>query len=138
MGDYQVRFVGVKPIAGPNWTAIEGELIATGPGGTVFRLRPQARMFPGLMGGAPTETNEAALLTRPGGQLYVVLGQPVPGAEGAAGRYQLRLWWKPLVWWIWLGGGLIALGASLSLLGRAQLFDGWRARRRRKSQERFA
>src|SRR3546814_20557320 len=73
------------------------------------------------MGGAPTETNEAALLTRPGGQLYAVLGQPVTSDDGRADRYQLRLWWKPLVWWIWLGGGLIAIGASLSLLGRAQL-----------------
>src|SRR3546814_3057142 len=55
------------------------------------------------MGGAPTETNEAALLTRPGGQLYAVLGQRVPSADGSADRYQLRLWWKPPVWWIWLG-----------------------------------
>ena len=90
------------------------------------------------MGTAPTETNEAALLTRPGGQLYAVLGQPVASEDGSADRYQLRLWWKPLVWWIWLGGGLIALGAVLSMLGRAQLLALWRARRSRKSQERFA
>ena len=90
------------------------------------------------MGTAPTETNEAALLTRPGGQLYAVLGQPVTGADGRTDRYQIRLWWKPLVWWIWLGGGLIALGAALSLLGRAQLLTLWRARRYRKSQEAFA
>ena len=107
--------------------------------GASFTLHPEARMFPGLMGTAPTETNEAALLTRPGGQLYVVLGQPVPSADGlSADRYQLRLWWKPLVWWIWLGGALIAIGASLSLLGRAQLLEIWRARRARKAQERFA
>jgi cytochrome c-type biogenesis protein CcmF len=90
------------------------------------------------MGGPPTETNEAALLTRPGGQLYAVLGQPVTGSDGTADRYQLRLWWKPLVWWIWLGGALIAIGAALSLLGRAQLLEIWRARRARKAQERFA
>ena len=78
------------------------------------------------------------LLTRPGGQLYVVLGQAVTSADGTADRYQLRLWWKPLVWWIWLGGALIAVGATLSLLGRAQLLEIWRARRARKAQERFA
>ncbi|WP_422061680.1 heme lyase CcmF/NrfE family subunit [Sphingopyxis sp.] len=137
--DFSVKFAGVKPVAGPNFTAIRGTLIATTSSGASFTLHPEARTFPGLMGTAPTETNEAALLTRPGGQLYVVLGQPVPSADGlSADRYQLRLWWKPLVWWIWLGGALIAIGASLSLLGRAQLLEIWRARRARKAQERFA
>jgi len=138
VADFSVKFAGVKPIAGPNYTAIEGTLIATTPSGTSFTLHPAARTFPGLMGGPPTETNEAALLTRPGGQLYAVLGQPVTGPDGTADRYQLRLWWKPLVWWIWLGGALIAVGAALALLGRAQLLAIWRAHRSRKAQERFA
>jgi cytochrome c-type biogenesis protein CcmF len=136
--DFAVKFVGVRPIAGPNYTAIEATLVATTPSSASFTLHPEARTFPGLMGSAPTETNEAALLTRPGGQLYAVLGQPVTSDGGTADRYQLRLWWKPLVWWIWLGGTLIAIGATLSLLGRAQLLTMWRARRHRKSQERFA
>ncbi len=136
--DFTVKFVGVRPIAGPNYTAVEGTLIATTPSGHSFTLRPEARTFPGLMGGAPTETNEAALLTRPGGQLYAVLGQPVTGADGRADRYQLRLWWKPLVWWIWLGGALIAIGATLSLLGRAQLLTLWRSHRARKAEGRYA
>ncbi len=136
--DFSVKFAGVSPVAGPNYTAIRGTLIASTPSGASFTLHPEARMFPGLMGTAPTETNEAALLTRPGGQLYAVLGQPVTGPDGTADRYQIRLWWKPLVWWIWLGGALIAIGAALSLLGRAQLIEIWRARRARKAQERFA
>jgi cytochrome c-type biogenesis protein CcmF len=136
--DYAVTFVGVKPVAGPNFTSIEGTLVARTSAGREFTMRPEARTFPGLMGTAPTETNEAALLTRPGGQLYAVLGQPVTADDGSADRYQIRLWWKPLVWWIWLGGGLIALGATLSLVGRAQLPGNWRARRARKAEERFA
>lgn len=138
VGEYRVQFLGVRPIAGPNWTAVEGELAVRKGNGAAVLIHPQARTFPGLMGTAPTETNEAALLTRPGGQLYVVLGQAVPGGDGAASRYQLRLWWKPLVWWIWLGGAMIALGAVLALIGRAQIFDWWRARRRHRMQERFA
>ena len=117
---------------------IEGTLVATTSSGSSFTMKPEARTFPGLMGSAPTETNEAALLTRPGGQLYAVLGQPVASDDGGADRYQIRLWWKPLVWWIWLGGALIAIGAALSLLGRAQLLTIWRAWRARKAEERFA
>jgi cytochrome c-type biogenesis protein CcmF len=56
--------------------------------------------------------------------LYTVLGKP---AED--GRWQLRLWWKPLVTLIWLGGALIALGGALSLGGRA--WRGWRKGRER-------
>ena len=47
------------------------------------------------------------------GQLYTVLGKP-----DAAGGWQLRLWWKPFVTLIWLGGALIALGGLLALVGR--------------------
>ena len=36
----------------------------------------------------------------------------------ATGRWQLRLWWKPLVTLIWGGGGLVALGGFLALVGR--------------------
>ncbi|WP_033073048.1 heme lyase CcmF/NrfE family subunit [Sphingopyxis sp. MWB1] len=136
--DFSVRFDGVRPVAGPNYTALKARLVVTDPGGKAVVMAPESRMFPGLMGRTPVETNEAALLTRPGGQLYAVLGQPVPGEGAGVARYQLRLWWKPLVWWIWLGGGLIALGALLALIGRAQWLTLWRARRARKAEERFA
>ncbi|MCC2603392.1 heme lyase CcmF/NrfE family subunit [Sphingopyxis yananensis] len=138
VGQYRVEFAGVSPVAGPNYTALKARLVAVTPSGERYVMYPESRMFPGLMGTSPTETNEAALLTRPGGQLYAVLGVPVPSADGAPDRYQLRLWWKPLVWWIWLGGGLIALGGFLSLVGRAQFLTVWRARRARKAEERFA
>src|SRR3546814_102275 len=88
-------------------------------------MKPAARTFPGQMGTAPTETNEAALLPRPGRQLYAGLGQPVTSDDGRADRYQIRLWWKPLVWWIWLGGGLIAIKGQTGAAGmRVLIGDG--------------
>ena len=42
-----------------------------------------------------------------------MLGQP----DGKGG-WQVRLWWKPFVTLIWLGGALIGLGGALSFLGR--------------------
>ncbi|MBM3927944.1 MAG: heme lyase CcmF/NrfE family subunit, partial [Sphingomonadales bacterium] len=111
VGPFEVRFVGVKPAIGPNWSAVEAKLTVTRGEGRPFVLRPQQRFF----ANPATNTNEAAISTRFDGQLYTVLGQP-----DGAGRWQLRLWWKPFVTFIWLGGGLIALGGAMSLVGRVR------------------
>ena len=42
------------------------------------------------------------------------------GNGDSEGRWQLRLWWKPFVTFIWLGGALIALGGLLALIGRVR------------------
>ena len=111
---WTVKLNEVRPIAGPNWTAMEGEVAVSRGGGDPVIVHPQARFFPQ----PPTSTTEAALLTRWNGQLYVVLGGQ---AEGD--RWQLRIWWKPFVTLIWLGGALIALGGALAMFGR--LRRGW-------------
>jgi len=121
VGPYNVRFDAVDPIAGPNWTALEGTLTATRGNGAPLMLHPQARTF----WSPPTETSEAAIVTRWDGQLYVVLGR-----SDDQGRWQLRLWWKPFVTLIWGGGALIALGGFLSLIGHL--------RRERKVRDRMA
>ena len=109
VGPWLVEFRDVLPLAGPNWTALEAELRASrGSGVTV--LKPQSRFF----AEPPTTTNEAAIDTSWNGQLYAVLGE-----QDDQGRWQLRLWWKPFVTLIWLGGFLIALGGALALIGRA-------------------
>ena len=123
VGPWLVQLESVTPAAGPNWTAIEAELHASRGSGRI-RLKPQTRYF----SDPPTETNEAAISTFWNGQLYTVIGDPDP-----SGGWQLRLWWKPFVTLIWLGGGLIGLGGALALVGRA-----WRLRRRRVTDWRRA
>src|SRR3546814_16218666 len=68
IGDFSVKFAGVKPVAGPNYTAIEGTLVAPTSWGSSVTLKPEARTFPGMMGTAQTETTEGTLMTRRGGQ----------------------------------------------------------------------
>jgi cytochrome c-type biogenesis protein CcmF len=122
-GPWLVEFRRVMPVAGPNWTALEAELRAS-RGSGVTLLKPQSRFFPD----PPTTTNEAAIDTSWNGQLYAVLGE-----RDDQGRWQLRLWWKPFVTLIWLGGIMIALGGVLALAGR--LFR--KRQQRRRVEEAF-
>jgi cytochrome c-type biogenesis protein CcmF len=127
VGPWLVQLQDVTPTAGKNFTAVEARLRASRGAGAIV-LKPQTRYF----SDPPTQTNEAAIETFWNGQLYTVVGKP-----DASGTWQLRLWWKPFVTLIWLGGALIAFGGALALFGRL-----WRARRRREPadwrRERYA
>jgi cytochrome c-type biogenesis protein CcmF len=111
VGPWQVTLQAVSPVAGPNWNALEGTMLASYSGGEPDTLTPQARSF----WAPPQETTESALKTRWNGQLYAVLGKAADGE-----RWQVRLWWKPFVTLIWFGGLLVALGGVLALLGRVK------------------
>ncbi len=115
VGPFTVKLNSVTPIAGANWTALEAQLEVKRGGGDSHIMQPQARIF----STPPTETSEAAIATKLDGQLYLVLGKQEPD-----GRWQLRMWWKPWVTFIWAGGILIAFGGFLSLIGRLRRSKG--------------
>jgi cytochrome c-type biogenesis protein CcmF len=122
VGPFKVKLAEIEPIVGPNWTALQAKLDVSRGGAQLSPMLPQARTFTSPV----TETSEAAIATRWNGQIYAALGK-----SGADGRWQLRLWWKPFVTLIWLGGIMIALGGALALLGRlrraavAEYRKGW-------------
>ncbi len=124
VNQWKLKFEAIEPMAGPNWTALESRISAQYGDGAVHEIKPQNRMFPA----AQTQTSEAALLTRWNGQLYVVLGE-----GDSEGRWQVRVWWKPFVTWIWYGGILIALGGFLAMVGR--LRRGYKQRKQREYAE---
>jgi cytochrome c-type biogenesis protein CcmF len=109
IGPYTVKLLSVAPVTGPNWTALEAQIKVQRDNADPFILATQSRSF----SDPPTVTNEAAIKTVFDGQIYAVLGK-----EQEDGRWQMRLWWKPLVQLIWFGGLLIALGGAMALIGR--------------------
>ncbi|MES2443460.1 MAG: heme lyase CcmF/NrfE family subunit [Pseudomonadota bacterium] len=111
VGPFAVTLTDVQPVIGENWSALEATLTIRRAAGSPFTLHPQQRYFSQPV----TTTSEAAISTMVDGQLYTVLG-----AGDGKGRWQLRLWWKPFVTFIWLGGFLIGLGGLLALIGRVR------------------
>jgi cytochrome c-type biogenesis protein CcmF len=119
MGPWRVELADVRPVAGPNWTAVEANLDVRRHGEPVAVLRPQSRMFV-----APAqETTEAGRAGWRMGELYAVVGKP-----DGTGRWQIHVWVKPLVRLIWIGGLLMALGGMLALGGRVRALRPGRSR----------
>lgn len=110
LGGMQVNFLGVAVVDGPNYKAQQGVFVVT-DGATDFTLRPEKRQY--LAGGnVMTEAGiHAGLL----GDTYIALGEPLDAEQGA---WAVRLHYKPLVRWIWLGAMLMALGGVFALLDR--------------------
>jgi cytochrome c-type biogenesis protein CcmF len=125
VGPYNVQLKGVSEVPGPNWSALDAELVVQKGVDTPFTVHPQSRTFTD----PPMETSESAITTAWNGQLYLVVGAPTDPVS-----FPIRMWWKPFVTFIWLGGAMIAFGGLLSLLGRVDrdLFA-WRKWLRRRA-----
>ncbi|WP_156254901.1 heme lyase CcmF/NrfE family subunit [Sandarakinorhabdus oryzae] len=120
VGPYSVTFRQVSEVPGPNWSALDAELLVQRGSQAPFVMHPQSRTFTD----PPMETNESAIATAWDGQLYLVVSAPQDDIH-----YPIRMWWKPFVTLIWLGGIMMALGGGLALLGRVDRdVFGWRRR----------
>ncbi|MEW8461348.1 MAG: cytochrome c-type biogenesis CcmF C-terminal domain-containing protein, partial [Candidatus Thiodiazotropha endolucinida] len=100
---------GVKRTPGPNYNAHRGSFQVSKDGEHMTTLEPEKRTY--FVQTKPM--TEAAIdwgLTR---DLYVSLGEPL-----GAGDWSLRLYYKPYVRWIWLGGLLMGLGGILAVTDR--------------------
>ena len=111
VGPFAVTFAGLREFPGPNYAALEGVLLVKQGAGKPIIMAPQLHQF----SDPPMLTNQAAIKTFWNGQLYLTIGEKAVG-----NRWLVRMWWKPFVTLIWLGGAMIALGGLLSLLGRVK------------------
>ena len=111
VGPFAVTFAGLRELPGPNYAALEGLLLVSKGAGKPFVMAPQLRQF----SDPPMLTNHAAINTFWNGQLYLTIGEKAVGD-----RWLVRMWWKPFVTLIWLGGAMIALGGLLALMGRVR------------------
>jgi len=108
IGGYVFRFDGVHETQGPNWRADEGTVTIQRDGTTMATVKPQKRTY--SRGQVQTESAIDAGLFR---DIYVALGEPMQATD-VEGAWALRLYYKPFVRWIWLGGLFMMLGGFLA------------------------
>jgi cytochrome c-type biogenesis protein CcmF len=106
---YDLRFDGLREIAGPNYTAQQGEFTVSRGGVVVDTISAAKRFYPAR--GMPT--TESGILTFGASQLYISLGELDPN-----GGMVVRIWWKSLVTLIWFGPILMMIGGLFSLSDR--------------------
>jgi cytochrome c-type biogenesis protein CcmF len=109
VGGYTFKMLGFRELQGPNYTAAQGLIEVTRNGKLVTTLQPEKRIY-------RVQTNpmtEAAIDTNPLRDLYVSMGELLPG-----GAWVVRVQYKPFVTWIWGGCVLMALGGLLAASDR--------------------
>jgi cytochrome c-type biogenesis protein CcmF len=122
LAGYTIALDAVNQVSGPDYTATRADMRLMRGGREIAQLHPEKRFFPVENGNATGVAIRTNLLS----DVYAVIGDP----DGKGG-YTLRLYWNPLVPWIWLGAAAMALGGLVSLTDRRHRV-GAPARRRRE------
>jgi cytochrome c-type biogenesis protein CcmF len=110
VGSYDYLFEGAERHRGPNYTAVGGRFAVSRDGRPVVVLTPEKRTYPVER----RQTTEAAIHTTFWGDLYAVIGDPA----GNDGGFVTRIYFNPLVAWMWGGVAIMVVGGLLSLTDR--------------------
>jgi cytochrome c-type biogenesis protein CcmF len=106
---YEFTLSNVSEVRGPNYAALRGTFNVRRNGEAYTTLYPEKRIYD--VGRQPT--TEAAIRPTAWGDLYAVIGD----ADGKGG-YVVRIYFNPLVAWMWTGALIMVLGAGMSLSDR--------------------
>jgi len=106
---YDFRFVNAVNVRGPNYDAVEALMEVTRGGKAVAILKPQKRHF----WVQQTDNSQAAISVNWARDLFVAMGNPL--GEGA---WSMRIQYKPLVRYIWLGALVMAIGGFVAATDR--------------------
>ncbi len=109
VGEYEVRFEGLRDVAGPNYRAIQATMAITRNGRPVTTVYPEKRVY-AVRSQPMTEAGIDGGWSR---DLFVALGDDL-----GAGAWSVRLQYKPLVRFIWLGCVVMALGGLIAITDR--------------------
>jgi cytochrome c-type biogenesis protein CcmF len=109
IADYSFEYMGARPVAGPNYDAIEGRVVIRKHDMLVDELTTQKRTFRAQH----QPMTQAGISVGWSRDLFVALGEDL-----GAGKWSMRIQYKPLVRFIWLGALIMALGGLIAVMDR--------------------
>lgn len=109
VGPYDFTFQGVSALSGPNYNGVQANFLIHKQGKTIGRLQPQLRNFSIQQTTiAKTAINEGIFR-----DLYIALGSSL-----SKNVWEVRIYYKPFIRWIWAGGWLMIIGGIIALFDR--------------------
>ena len=109
-GPYTLTYKTIVPQKGPNYSERMAYFEWKRQDGTTGTLTPSKRNYPVTS----TVTTEASILSTLLGDLYVVLGN-----EHSDREVTTRVFWNPLVNWVWIGWMIVLFGVLFAMTKRA-------------------
>jgi cytochrome c-type biogenesis protein CcmF len=106
---YDFKFLAATEVRGPNYDAVEALMEITKDGKPVAILKPQKRHFRVQK----TDNSKAAISVNWARDLFVAMGDPL-----GQGAWSMRIQYKPLVRYIWLGALVMAIGGFIAATDR--------------------
>src|SRR6266487_1493887 len=108
-GGYTFRLTNLERMNGPNYQAMRADVEVTKSGELVANMHPEKRAF----NASQSVTSETSIDRSVWRDLYLALGDEVGG-----GAWTIRVYYKPLVNWIWGGALLMAIGGGFAVTDR--------------------
>jgi cytochrome c-type biogenesis protein CcmF len=106
---YDFKFISAADVRGPNYDAVQAVVEVRHEGRLITTLLPQKRHF----WVQQTDNSQAAISVGWARDLFVAMGNPL-GADA----WSMRIQYKPLVRYIWLGAIIMAFGGLLAATDR--------------------
>ena len=109
MDEYTFVFRGVEKTEGPNYKAFKGMIDVSSGTTSLGTMEPEKRIY-NVQKMPMTEAAIDAGLTR---DLFIALGEDL-----GDGSWTLRIYYKPFVRWLWIGGLVMGLGGLLAAMDK--------------------
>jgi cytochrome c-type biogenesis protein CcmF len=108
IGKYSLVYEQLRQEPGPNFTAFVADVFIYEDDKLIAKLAPAKAVY----SASNQSVSEVDIRRTLGGDLYVALTE----LDMANKRINLRVLIKPLINWIWIGSGLMVMGAALALV----------------------
>ncbi|MDG1733734.1 MAG: heme lyase CcmF/NrfE family subunit [Thalassotalea sp.] len=106
---FEVEFLGVKMVEGPNYSAEQGQIKVYNDNELIAYLKPERRSYRVQTMGMTEAAIDPGLFR----DVYVALGDPLDD-----GSWAVRVHYKPFVRWIWLGAIFMSMGGIFAMLDK--------------------